>query len=78
MWKDIMNYLRDLSNDDSKLETIIDEQMIALVKEEHPDDYEDFLEKKSEQLSAIKKQIKAKYKNEVHPRISNLLDPSMS
>ena len=75
MWKEITKYLQDLSNDDTKLEKIIDEQMIALVKEEHPDDYKDFIEKNSGYLNEIKEKIKDKYKKEVQPRISNLFTP---
>jgi len=78
IWKEIANNLKKLSEDDTKLEKIIEEQMMTIIKESHPDDYEDFINTHVTELEDMKLRLKEKYKKEVHLRVSNLFSPAMS
>jgi hypothetical protein len=77
-WKEIVNNLKKLSEDDSKLEKIIEEQMMTIIKESHPNDYEDFINANKLELEDMRLRLKEKYKKEVHMRVSNLFSPAAS
>ncbi|MBU1159646.1 hypothetical protein KKD04_00500 [Patescibacteria group bacterium] len=72
-WKEILRKLNELSKDESKIEKIIEKQMIKVIKEIHPIDHQPFIERNKEQLEKIKLKLKKKYSEEIHRRISNLI-----
>ena len=76
MWKGVSKNLEELAKDDYKLDNIINNQLIIIVKKEHPNDCEDYMETNAEKLNAIKNRIKEKYKKEVSPRITSLFSIS--
>lgn len=75
-WGEIAKNLQELSKDDSKIENLIDEKMLEIIKETHPHDYQYFVERYKDQLEKIKSRLKEKYIKEFHTRVSNLISPA--
>ena len=58
-WKKVSKQLIELS-DSSKLELIVNQRMEAIIKKQHPNDYEEFARTHKEQLSVLKDQMTEK------------------
>lgn len=69
--------IKELSEDPSEIDSIIDKQMEDVIRELHPDDYSDFETKNREQLNQIKERIKQRYSSEIRDRVSKFLIPAM-
>lgn len=59
-WENTSKLLRELS-DVSKLEALISKQMDAIIREQHPDDYAEYLEKNEESIAQVRNELLKKY-----------------
>ena len=71
-WEKVSDTIKKLSHDDSAIETLINEQLISVIKKVHPNDYREFIEKNKDDLYEIKSKLKHKYSNELRQAISFL------
>lgn len=72
-WKEVLLHLKNLSEDDSQIEKLIEKQLKEIIKETHPRDWRNFTRRNTEQLGKIKLQLKEKYSREIKKRIQNFI-----
>jgi hypothetical protein len=59
--------------DDQKvLESIVEDQLEKLIRERHPDDYKEFVEKHASELDGIKRTLSARYTAELRKSVNAL------
>ncbi|MFH0819408.1 MAG: hypothetical protein V1892_00055 [bacterium] len=69
----IKKHLKELSQGESKIKKIIEEEMEEVIKENHPDDFQDFIKRNEKELNRIKSELKEKYFKKLQRRIANLI-----
>lgn len=65
-WQNVSDELKKLSESE-ELEKIVDQRMEIILREEHPEDYDEFIKNNEEQINGIKKRMIKKYSFEQHP-----------
>lgn len=72
-WKRISDSLKETAKDKSRIAAMVDEQLVDIIKEMHPDDYEDYIHANKEEWEEMKKEFIKKYSCELQNRVSSLL-----
>ena len=72
-WQSVSERIRELSEDPSNIDDLINEQMNNAIRELHPHDYEEFIEKNRERLGEIKAKVRARYSAEIRNKVSTFL-----
>jgi hypothetical protein len=74
-WKEVSDRVMELSKDQSRIEEQVNDQMMEVIKELHPQDYQEFIEKNKNHLEEIKRKLRTRYSSEIKDRIIKFLDP---
>lgn len=68
----ILKHIIELSEDPSMAKNLIHKQMMILIKEIHPKDYKDFIERNRTKLEEIERKFETKYSLEIKHKVSGL------
>lgn len=77
-WTKVNKRLHNLLKDESKLDELINEELIETIKQYHPDDYMEYLDKRKKEFDKLKDEFKEKYKKEMENRIKSFLSSSLT
>jgi len=72
-----LDQLKELSEDDKKVEQIVNEQMIDIIRMEHPEDYDIFVTENKAFLDGILMEMKSKYMNKLKEKATLLTHPQV-
>ncbi len=70
--KEVLKHITELSEDPSRIERLVNEQIIDVIKEMHPNDYKSFIERNRIKLEDIKQRFRTNYSLGIKHRISGL------
>ncbi len=70
--KEVLKHIIELSEDSSRIERLVSEQIRGVIKEMHPNDYESFIERNRTKLEEIKQRFGTNYSLGIKHRISGL------
>ncbi len=71
-WPAVIERMAALADDEKNLESLVADQLEALVRKEHPDDYSEFVSKHAGELERIKRNLSRRYSKELKKAVDAL------
>lgn len=76
-WPAVVERMTALADDEKNLESLVADQLEALVREQHPDDYSEFVSKHADELERIKRKLVRRYAEELKKSVEVVRDHSI-
>jgi hypothetical protein len=64
-WPSVLNKISAIAEDERQLDSFVEERLMELIRQEHPDDYEAFITEHADDLATMRKRISDKYREKL-------------
>ena len=71
-WSRVLERMTILANDETVLQSIVEDELQKLIEEQYPRDYKDFMKTHANELDQIKRRLSRRYTRELKKRVKLL------